>query len=636
MKKIKPTQTNQTNKNQTKKITINNKNTTKMKQKFLAILAVCLFAVSLVNAQVPTTYRGAFAPAPTQMWTENWTNWDPNSTFYPASNITIAANTVLTGSVTWTRNNTYKIQGLVYVDSLATLTIEAGTVIRGDETVPNSTLIVQRGAQIIANGTPCNPIVFTSNKTAGARARGDWGGIIILGRSPNNQGSQVGIEGISVGNPRAFFGGNLPADNSGSLKYVRIEYAGFVFATNNEINSLTMGSVGSGTTIDYVQTSFGNDDAFEWFGGSVNCSHLVSYRTLDDDFDTDFGYSGLVQFALGVKDPAISDAPAVSTSEGFESDNDAAGSNALPRTSASFYNVTQIGAFRCSNNSGPIVQPSANGFLRGVRIRRRSGLKIYNSILMNNFRGLVVDANTLATNAQVVQNTIIAMDTTAVFVAPYAGTARINEDAATNNYFNIAALNNERLSTPCDILADAWNFTNPDYRPNTTPGSTGGSISGTDLFPSVTIDGTLFSANQSADFVVEAVESGFGNSNGTITITIPVTGLGWDIKVPGSSPGSFLTLTSTPQTGFDYLANAGGGIPTTNSNWLFSIQSGVLTITSKSGVNIPFGSSVQLGFVATRKGTTPAGTNNNIGVNISGGGDNNASNDGTSVGFSAN
>jgi len=607
-----------------------------MKQKFLAILAVCLFAVSLVNAQVPTTYRGAFAPAPTTMWTDSWTNWDPNNAYYPASNVTIPANTVLTDSVTWRKDSTYKIQGLVYVDSLATLTIEPGTVILGDHTVANSTLIVQRGGTIIANGTPCNPIVFTSSRAAGARAKGDWGGIMILGRSKNNLGTQNGIEGISIGNPRAFHGGVDSADNSGSLTYVRIEYGGYVYSANNEINGLTMGSVGSGTTIDYVQTSFVNDDAFEWFGGTVNCSHLVAYRNLDDDFDTDNGYSGLVQFALSVKDPTIADVPAVSTSEGFESDNDASGTNALPRTSASFYNVTQIGAFRCSSNSGSLVQPSVEGFKRGARIRRRSGLKIYNSILMNNFIGLIVDANTLSTNAQVFQNNIIAMDTSVTFVSPYAGVAKITEDAATNNYFNTAGLNNQRLNTPCDILANAWDFTNPDYRPNTTSGSNGGSISGTDLFPSITIDGTLFPADSSADFVVEVVENGFGNSNGTIEISIPITGLGWDIKVPGSSAGTFLTLTTTPQAGFNYLANAGGGISTTNSNWMFSNVGGVLKITSNSGVYIPSGASIQLGFVATRKTSTPSGTNNNIGVSISGGGDNNANNDATIVGFSAN
>jgi hypothetical protein len=622
-----------------------------MKQKFLAILALCLFTASLVNAQVvPTTYRGAFAPAPTPMWTENWTNWDPNATYYPASNVTIAANTVLTGSVTWTRNNTYKIQGLVYVDSLATLTIEPGTVIRGDETVANSSLVVQRGGKLIANGTPCNPIVFTSNKAAGARAKGDWGGIIMLGRSQNNTiGGNQAIEGITLPNPRVFHGPGLTApvlaDNSGSLKYVRIEFGGYVFASNNEINGLTMGSVGSGTTIDYVQTSFINDDAFEWFGGTVNCSHLVSYRNLDDDFDTDNGYSGTVQFGLSVRDPQISDVTSVSTSEGFESDNNAAGDNALPRTGASFYNITQIGAFRCGANSGPVVQPSAPAFRRGARIRRRSGLKIFNSILMNDYNGLLIDANTLATNAQVFQNNIIAMDTTIVFTGLYApptspGTginadakARICEDAGTNNYFNIASLTNSRLNTPCDILVNAWDFVNPDYRPNLAGGTSGGSIAGTDLSTGWEVENPLFGAGASSDLALDIIENGVGNSNGTITINVPAMS-GWDIKVPGATPGTFLTLSAIPQPGFNGTNNLAAY---SNGDWLFSVTgTGAIVITSNTGVTISQAGFAQLGLVATRKAGTPSGTNQNLAANVSGGGDNNASNDGTTTAFGAN
>jgi len=603
-----------------------------MKKKFLTILSACLFTAALVNAQVPTTYRGAFAPAPTAMWTDNWTNWDPQNTFYPAANVTIAANTVLTGSVTWTRNNTYKIQGLVFVDSLATLTIEPGTVIRGDETVANSSLVVQRGGKLIANGTPCNPIVFTSNKAQGARAKADWGGVILLGRAKHNLGTQNAIEGIAQPNPRVFHGGTDDADNSGILKYVRIEYGGYVFAPNNEINGLTMGSVGNGTTIDYVQTSFINDDSFEWFGGSVNCSHLVAYRGLDDDFDTDNGYSGTVQFGLGVRDPQISDDPAISTSEGFESDNNATGSTATPKTTGKFYNITQIGAFRCANNAGGITQPTAVGFRRGARIRRNSELKIYNSILMNNWRGLIAD-NTVPLALAEFRNNIIAMDTTQVFTGVYAGTARIGEDALSTNWFYTPAYTNNAISTPCDVLANAWDFLNPDYRPNSVGGSSGGSISGTDLSTGYEVANPLFAANASSDLALDIVENGVGNSNGTITINIPTAGLGWDIKVPGATAGTFLTLSAAPQSGVNGTNSLAAY---TNGDWLFSLVGSTIVITSKTGISIPVTGFAQLGLVATRKGTTPTGTNQNLSASLSGGGDNNASNDGTTTAFGAN
>ena len=120
-----------------------------------------------------------------------------------------------------------------------------------------------------------------------------------------------------------------PADNSGILRYVRIEYAGYAFLPDKEINGLTFGGVGNQTIVDHVQVSYANDDSFEWFGGTVNCKHLISYRTLDDDFDTDNGYSGKVQFGIALRDSSIAD---ISKSEAFESDNDANGSSLLPQT----------------------------------------------------------------------------------------------------------------------------------------------------------------------------------------------------------------------------------------------------------------------------------------------------------------
>jgi hypothetical protein len=596
-----------------------------MKKKFLTLLSVCLFAAALVNAQVPTTYRGAFAPAPTAMWTDNWANWDPQNTFYPASTVNIAANTVLTGSVTWTRNNTYKISGLVYVDTLATLTIEAGTVIRGDEQVANSSLIVQRGGKIIANGTPCNPIVFTSNKAAGSRAKADWGGLIILGRGLNNLGTQVAIEGITQPNPRVFHGGTNTADNSGSLKYVRIEYGGFVFAPNNEINGLTMGSVGNGTTIDNVQVSFTNDDAFEWFGGSVNCSHLVAYRNLDDDFDTDNGFSGLVQFGLSVKDPAIADNPSVSTSEGFESDNDATGTNNAPKTSARFYNITQIGAFRCGSNAGPIVQPTADGFRRGIRIRRNTELKVYNSIFMNNWRGLFFNG---ANAAAEFRNNIIAMNTSQAFVAPYAGPALFGEDATSTTFINTQSPANTLIQTPCDVLTNAWDFVNPDYRPNSA--GSGGPLAGCDLSTGWEVENPLFGALACSDLLLDVVENGVGSSNGTITLLIQTNGLGWDIKLPGGA-----AIPASPTLGSDGTNNIGSY---TNSNWLFSYNSGtgVITITSKPGYVVLQSDFAQIGLQACRKSGTISGTNQNLGASLSGGNDVNSANDGTTTAFGAN
>ena len=583
-----------------------------MTKKNLTLTFLLAFTSMLAMSQVvPTTYRGAFAPAPTPMWTDNWTNWDPQNAFYGAPTVTVTG--VITSNQTWTKNNVYLLQGTVFVDSLVTLTIEAGTVVRGDANTVISALVIQRGAKLIANGTPCNPIVFTSSKASGSRTKGDWGGIIIEGRALNNLGTDVPIEGIGASNPRGRHGGNIPNDNSGSLTYARIEYAGFVIATNNEMNGLTLGSVGSNTTIDNVQVSFGLDDAFEWFGGSVNCTHLVSYRCLDDDFDTDNGYSGTVQFALGVKDPAVADDPAVSTSEGWESDNNGSAPFTLtPKTSAKFYNVTQIGAFRCGSNAGGITQPTASGFRRGARLRRNTELKIYNSILMNNWRGLVMDADVLANGLAAFQNNVIAMDYSTVWSSPYAGAAVAAENSATATYLNNPANGNTIVSTPCDVLVNAWSFTNPDYRPNSA--GSGASLSGADLTPGIQIETALFNANQTAELLVDIFENGVGNSNGTITVTIPVPS-GFTLSVP-----SIGTLTSTPTSGTNGIS-AFFATPYNNGDWNFSLSGGFLTATSKAGVSIPQNGVSTLGLTIKRNNGTPAGTNSNLVITVSGGSD---------------
>ena len=589
-----------------------------------------LLTAILANAQVEvTSYRGAFAPSPVRMWTENWTNWNPQATVYPASNVSVTG--VLTGNVTWTSNNVYLLQGVVYVDSLATLTIQPGTIIKGDDATANSSLIVQRGGKLIAEGTPCNPIVFTTEAAAGSRAPGQWGGIILLGKAKHNLGTNILIEGLSAASSRNYHGGTDDNDNSGSLKYVRIEYGGYVFAANNEINGLTMGSVGRGTTIDYVQTSFINDDAFEWFGGTVNCKHLVAYRCLDDDFDTDNGFSGTVQFCLGVKDPAISDNPTISTSEGFESDNEAGGTNEglAPKTSASFYNVTQIGAFRCaSNTAGSGVTPTAIGFFRGARLRRNTDIKIFNSILMNNRVGVRFDGTLAQGNVDqdslVFRNNIIAGDFSTSWTAPYAvapGKSIIAEDAATRTRLIKVEYGNDSLNT-CSLLANAWDFLSPDYRPNTA-GAGALVVSNVTASPDLNtfagIDNSLFAANAAFDLVVNVGESGNGASVGVITLTI-AKAPGWLTTVPG------ITLSATNQSGVNGNSDVDGGTPNNNGDWNFRETATSIIATSKQGVIIPKSGIASLGFRAVRRAGTTTGTNQSLGFVVAGGGDNTSAN----------
>ena len=308
----------------------------------------------------------------------------------------------ITSNTTWSNSNTYVLIDKIFVKSGATLTIEAGTVIKGDQATKGA-LIITTDGMINAQGSACQPIVFTSNNAPGSRAAGDWGGVIILGEATVNPGTAI-IEGGFTA-PDGQYGGSNDSDNSGVFSYVRIEFPGVAFTLNNEINGLTMGGVGSGTTIDHVMVSYSGDDSFEWFGGTVNCKYLVAHRGLDDDFDTDFGYSGKVQFALGIREANTAD---ISGSKAFESDNDATGSTNTPYTSCLFSNVTCFGP----KENGT---PNSN-FQQGIHVRRRTRCSIYNSVVVGYPMGLKIDGSSTQTNATnndlQIENSVLANMTT--------------------------------------------------------------------------------------------------------------------------------------------------------------------------------------------------------------------------------
>ncbi|MFA7381529.1 MAG: hypothetical protein WC150_13810, partial [Bacteroidia bacterium] len=215
----------------------------------------------------------------------------------------------ITTNTTWYSDTLYTIQGYVYVKNNATLTIQPGTIIKGDKN-SKATLIITRNGKINANGTSTQPIVFTSAQVAGSRQPGDWGGIVILGKARINRptdcstcpgssvaageaGIQNAIEGdLDNASGDGLYGGTDDNHNSGTLRYVRIEYGGVVITPGNEINGLTMGGVGKATQIDHIQVTQANDDGFEWFGGNVDAKYLISNRNIDDDLDVDFGFTG--------------------------------------------------------------------------------------------------------------------------------------------------------------------------------------------------------------------------------------------------------------------------------------------------------------------------------------------------------
>ncbi|MCD8263489.1 MAG: Ig-like domain-containing protein [Tannerellaceae bacterium] len=372
----------------------------------------------------------------------------------------------ITSDMTLRAIDTNTLTGYVYVEDGVTLTIEPGTVIFGNSSAEGSSLIVKQGGKVIADGTKEQPIVFTSNKPKGQRDYGDWGGVILCGRAPaNNSASNPTIEG----GPDAHYGGDIEDDNSDILRYVRIEFAGYPFQPDKEINGLTCGAVGRGTVIEYVQVSYCGDDSFEWFGGNVNARYLIAYNGWDDDFDTDNGYSGKLQFLLGVRDPKYAD---TSKSNGFESDNDGEGSNNTPFTTPIFSNVTLIGPFYGENYgkdqddilyTTPDNENGAKGgtFQAAMHIRRNSALKVYNSIFTGWPYGLYLQTtNEDAT----IKNCIMA------------GMWQDFMDDASEAYYTTAGLNNQILASTNEVIArDA------DYSSVVTSAITGASFADSEL-----------------------------------------------------------------------------------------------------------------------------------------------------------
>ena len=490
-------------------------------------LLMLLLTAFLGNAQiVNTTYRGAFEPAPAAMWTDGWANFDPQNTVYPTPTVDVTAN--ITTDTHWTACNTYYLRGQIYVKNNATLTIDPGVIIRGDHTATGAGLFITKGAKLNAVGTATSPIVFTSDNAPGARNKGDWGGVILLGKASYNINNGVNnIEGIAASADTEYGGGTTPDDNdnSGVLKYVRIEFAGYVYGPNQEINGLTFGAVGRGTTIDYIQVSHSNDDSYEWFGGSVNCKHLVAFRGLDDDFDTDNGFSGNVQFILGVRDPQVSDNPSVSTSEGFESDNNATSTAVSPYTSAIFSNCTMVGpTYRLGLPNGGTL---ASGYKRAARLRRNTQLKIYNSVFMDYLEGLHIDGATTEANATA--GTLKWKNNILAGIATPAKTLQVN----TGSTFDITtwynANNNTTVTASAGILTNPYDATNAtvytglDYRPAT------GSIAAT----GADFSDTTFAGLVQFMYYVDADADGYDNgiallSSSTAPSGYSATSLGAD------------------------------------------------------------------------------------------------------------
>lgn len=409
--------------------------------------------------------------------------------------IEVFAPETLTGQITsdktLTADRTWVLNGYVRVMTGATLTIEPGTIIKGDK-ASNAALIIERGGKINAAGTASQPIVFTSNKASGQRNIGDWAGVIICGKAPINQtGGEAQYEGGLLGTDVAKYGGGaspVANDNSGVLKYVRIEYAGLALAQDKEINGLTLAAVGSGTVVENVQVSYGGDDAFEFFGGTVNCKNLIAYRTTDDDFDFEYGYTGRIQYAISIKDPNVYDASASGASNGIECDNGST-VNDQPFNKPLLSNFTFIGPGASANakhNAGVI-------FRKGTKFVLRNSIIVDH--LKSGFELATVDAGDrlFAGESEFKNNLVFANQ--AAYKVSTAG-ANFADAAALTTFLSLAANSNTVLANVAAAGITNTTLTAPNLTLTTgSAAKTGASFTGLTGFDAVAFRGAMDTTN---------------------------------------------------------------------------------------------------------------------------------------------
>jgi hypothetical protein len=389
----------------------------------------------------------------------------------------------ITEDTTWITGNTYVLPRLkyVFVEPGATLTIEPGVIVKGEQ---GSVLVITRGAKIEAVGTADDPIFFTSAQPDGQKSPGFWGGILVMGAAPINvnvnaptPSNEAVFEAFTTAIPEGKFGGDNAADDSGTLKYVHVEFGGFNFVADREFNNITLCGVGSGTEIDYVQSHMGKDDGIEFFGGTVNVKHILSDQNNDDGFDTDNGWQGKGQFIIVQN---VNPDSAAEASNGYESDNHgtAASYTAAPRTLPTVYNVTVVGKDDNATGSGSFA----------LVLRRGTGGHYFNHIVMGFPKGIEVRDD--ATKAQLdagdlyMKNSIFfhndALGDDDNWPAPQA-TGDIDEESY---FMNVEWANRE---VDPGLTANAFRLDAPDFKPAAASAAlTGGATPPDDGFFDVT------------------------------------------------------------------------------------------------------------------------------------------------------
>jgi hypothetical protein len=353
----------------------------------------------------------------------------------------------ITGTENWTNNFYYVLRGAVFVREGATLNIQAGTRVIG-EAGSVGTLIVLRGGRLNAIGTREQPIVFTSDQAIGTRSRGDWGGIILNGRAPVNL---EGGEGQGEANT-GIYGGDDPNDSSGSMRYVRLEFAGTEFSPDNELNGIAFQGVGRGGSFEYVQVHMNRDDAFEWFGGTADAKYIVASNTGDDSIDWTFGWTGRLQFVAVLQRADDAD-------NGIEADNNEFNNDLLPRANPQIYNMTLCGDRGTTNGAESV---------RAILFRRGTAVTFRN-FLVTGFKnvGMQIDGGT--TLAQVT-NGVTQIGAGVMWNITTPAHASVAPFIASGRFPDV------RLNVDGGLSPDCFNLENPNFAPTSAATLAGGQL----------------------------------------------------------------------------------------------------------------------------------------------------------------
>lgn len=395
------------------------------------------------------------------------------------------------GDATWAAGKDYYLEDNIFVRN-GTLTIEPGVTIYGDQ---GTSLVITSSAKIDAQGTKDAPIVFTSVMPEGSRAAGDWGGLVLLGKAPINvAGGTDNIEGFPAGTPGTEYGGTDETGSCGTLKYVRVEFAGFELSPDNELNGISVGGCGSGTTMSYVQIHKGNDDGIECWGGAAKIDHFVISQPDDDGLDWDYGFHGDVQFLIVQQ-------AATAGNNGFEADNNGDAHDATPRSNPTIWNATLIGSGADPGNAYKTQQ--------GMLLRRGTAGSIHN-VIVAHFADVAIDVADYATVQQAEASTP-ALNVTSTYFFDNANDANmgwptdfdldsssgVQNDCDSNdmNCFDEAAYfsaTGEMNSFADPQLEDETNLTAPNFAPKANaPVLTGGETPPSGFDTSATFIGAI-------------------------------------------------------------------------------------------------------------------------------------------------